>query len=303
MVHQTVLLNEAIESLNLKPGSIFFDGTLGGGGHSAKVCQDFGHQVKIIATDRDSAAIARTSARIKDIKCDFNPVLSDYRQIKKILTERGITEIDAMLLDLGLSSNQLEESGRGFTFQKDEPLLMTFAEEKDQPAVTAMEVVNDWQEETLADIIYGFADERYAKRIAREIVAERQNKKIKTTGELVEIIRRAVPAVYRHGKTHFATKTFQAIRVAVNDELGALHQGLQDGFESLKIGGRLSVISFHSSEDRLVKNYFRELKDAGMGKNIFKKPLTPTPEELSVNPRARSAKLRTIEKVSTVKTN
>lgn len=297
MIHKTVLLKEAIDGLNLKKGMVFFDGTLGGGGHSEEVCKRFGQEIKIIATDRDVAAAARTGARIKDLKCDFNPVISNYRDIKNVLAEKNLSRIDAMLLDLGLSSNQLEESNRGFSFQKDEPLLMTFSENGENNSVTAEIIINEWSEETIADIIYGFADERYAKRIARVIVEERKNRKIKTTTDLVNIIAQAVPAAYRHGKKHFATKTFQALRIAVNDELGSLKQGLEDGFELLNDKGRLAVISFHSLEDRFVKNFYKDKQKEGTGKIITKKPLTPSEEELRENPRSRSAKLRIIEKI------
>ena len=297
MIHKTVLLKEAIDGLNLTPGSVVFDGTLGNGGHTLKICQDFGRQVKVIATDRDAQAIERSNARINGLDCDFNPVLADYRNIKSVIAEKAVEEVDGILLDLGLSSNQLEESNRGFTFRKDEPLLMTFTETQNAEETTAQDIVNFWGEEILADVIYGFADERYAKRIARAIVEERKNKPIKTTGDLVKVIERAVPASYRHGKTHFATKTFQALRIAVNDELGALDQGLKDGFECLRVGGRMSIISFHSDEDRRVKNFYREKNQEETGKIITKKPITPSPEELQENPRARSAKLRIIEKI------
>ena len=297
MGHVTVLLSESIENLNLYPGAIFFDGTLGAAGHTEKVCRSFDGKVKVIATDRDRAALDRAEKRLKSINCDFTPVLSDFRQIKKVLMGLNISEIDGVLLDLGLSSNQLDSSGRGFTFRQNEPLLMTFTDNSDHPSLTTEEVVNDWSEDTLADIIYGFSDERYGKRIARAIVMAREHKTIKTTDDLLFIIKSAVPVAYQRGKTHYATKTFQAIRMAVNDELGALRQGLEDGFEALKIGGRIAVISFHSVEDRLVKNYFRDLKTAGMAVLINKKPIIPTRQEIINNPRSRSAKLRIIEKV------
>ncbi len=298
MIHKTVLLNETVDGLHLAPGAIVLDGTLGNGGHTLKICQDFGRQVKVIATDRDAEAIARSKARLSGLDCDFTPVLSDYRNVKNVLAENDIEELDGILLDLGLSSNQLEESNRGFSFQKDEPLLMTFADVKDNPTVTAQDIVNTWGEETLADIIYGFADERYARRIASNIVEARKIKPIKTTGDLLDIIRASVPASYRHGKTNCATKTFQALRIAVNDELGALDQGLKDGFDSLKIGGRMSIISFHSDEDRRVKNFYKDRHIDGTGKILTKKPITASPEELKDNPRARSAKLRIIEKIA-----
>lgn len=300
MIHKTVLLNETIDGLNLAPGAVVFDGTLGNGGHTLKICQDFGRQVKVIATDRDEQAIVRSKDRISGLDCDFNPVLADYRNIKSVIAEKGIEELDAILLDLGLSSNQLEESNRGFTFQKDEPLLMTFSEVHDDSQTTAQDIVNCWNEEIIADILYGFADERYAKRIARVIVESRKVKPIITTGDLVKIIGSAVPAAYRHGKKHFATKTFQALRIAVNDELGALEQGLRDGFDCLKVGGRMSIISFHSDEDRKVKNFFKDMQINGEGKIITKKPITPSNQEIQDNPRSRSAKLRIIEKIKNI---
>lgn len=297
MIHETVLLKETVDGLNLKKGDVVFDGTLGGGGHSAYIAETFGTDVRIIATDRDSEAIARADARLKALKANYTLVLSDYRNISKVLDDQGVEKVSGIILDLGLSSNQLDESGRGFTFKNDEPLYMTFAAPSDNPVVTAKSMVNGWKEETLADIIYGYADERYAKRIAKRIVEAREEKEINTTNDLVEIIREAVPAVYRKGKIHFATKTFQAIRMAVNDELGALQEGLKDGFERLVSGGRMSVISFHSGEDRIVKNFFRDLVKEEKAKLVNKKLITASDEELAKNPRARSAKLRIIEKI------
>jgi len=258
MIHETVLLKETVDGLNLKKGDIVFDGTLGGGGHSAYVAEKFGQDVKIVAVDRDREALNRAEARLKTAGANYSLVLSDYRKIAEVLDSQKVEKVQGIILDLGLSSNQLDESGRGFSFKNDEPLFMTFAEPKDKPLVTAQTILNGWGEETLADIIYGYADERYARRIAKKIVEAREEKEIKTTNDLVEIISEAVPAVYRRGKIHFATKTFQAIRMAVNDELGALREGLEKGFEKLSSGGRMSVISFHSGEDRIVKNYFRD---------------------------------------------
>ena len=296
MTHETVLLHETVNSLNLKPKAIVFDGTLGGGGHSAEIALQFGPQVKIIATDRDREAIERAKIRLDKMAADFTPVLSDFREIDKVLADLKIKQIDGVIFDLGLSSNQIDDSDRGFTFKKDEPLLMTMASPKDRPLVTAHTVVNNWSEETLADIIYAYGDERYARRIAKAIVTARENHIIKTTGELVEIISSAVPGFYRMGKIHFATKTFQAIRIAVNDELGALQVGLEKAFNLLKTGGRMAVISFHSGEDRIVKNFFRDQAKNNKAVLVNKKPIIPTDEEISKNPRSRSAKLRVIEK-------
>jgi 16S rRNA (cytosine1402-N4)-methyltransferase len=297
MVHETVLLKETVDGLNLKKGDVVFDGTLGGGGHSAYVAEKFGASVKIIAVDRDSEALKRATARLNKLKANYSLTLSDYRNIDTVLASQKIEEVQGIILDLGLSSNQLDESGRGFTFKNDEPLFMTFATPADKPMVTAQIVLNEWGEETLADIIYGYGDERYAKRIAKKIIEAREIKEIKTTSELVEIIREAVPAVYRRGKIHFATKTFQAIRVAVNDELGALKEGLNRGFDKLSKGGRMSVISFHSGEDRIVKNFFRDQAKEKKLILINKKLITASEAEIVKNPRSRSAKLRIIEKI------
>lgn len=297
MIHETVLLNETIDGLNLKKGDTVFDGTLGGGGHSVHIAEEFGSDIKIIAVDRDTEALKRAEARLKGVGSNYSLHLSDYRNIDEVLAGEKVEEVQGIILDLGLSSNQLDESGRGFSFQTEEPLFMTLALPGENPAVTAMTVINMWSEQTLADIIYGYGDERYAKRIAKKIVEARQLEDIKTTTQLVEIIRQAVPAVYRKGKIHFATRTFQAIRMAVNDELGALSEGLEKGFGYLKQGGRMSVISFHSGEDRIVKNYFRDQVKDKKAILINKKPITANPEELAKNPRARSAKLRIIEKI------
>jgi 16S rRNA (cytosine1402-N4)-methyltransferase len=296
MVHETVLLKETVDGLNLKKGDVVFDGTLGGGGHCAYVAEKFGKEVRIVAVDRDSEALKRADERLKTLQASYSLKLSDYRKIDEVLDGLGVREVQGIILDLGLSSNQLDESGRGFSFKNNEPLFMTFTTPSENPLVTAMSIVNGWGEATLADIIYGYADERYAKRIAKKIVEERRVKEIKTTNELVEIVRQAVPAVYKKGKIHFATKTFQAIRMAVNDELGALQEGLQKGFERLSKGGRMSIISFHSGEDRIVKNFFRDMSKDKKGILINKKIITATEEELRKNPRSRSAKLRIIEK-------
>ncbi len=295
MIHKTVLLNESIDNLNLKPGAIFFDGTLGGAGHSLKVCSDFGGKVRIIATDRDNLAIRNAKEKLSNDGCNTDLILDDYRNIDKVLTNLNVEKIDGILLDLGLSSDQLDASGRGFTFKNNEPLLMTFSE--DDQKVNAKIIVNNWSEETIADILYGYSDERYSRKIAKAIVENRKIKAIETTFDLVKVIENSVPAGYRRGKTHFATKTFQALRIAVNDEITALKEGMKKGWEFLKKEGRMAIISFHSVEDREVKQYFKEKSKIGEGRLINKKPIIPTDEEIKQNPRARSAKLRVIEKI------
>ncbi|MEI6057585.1 MAG: 16S rRNA (cytosine(1402)-N(4))-methyltransferase RsmH, partial [bacterium] len=228
--------------------------------------------------------------------------------LTKVLDGLGIQHANRIMIDLGLSSDQFETSGRGFSFQKNEPLLMTFksprveslATEKTNSGdyvLTARDIVNTWEEENIADIIFGYGDERYSRRIARVIVESRAERPIETTFDLVDIIKRATPTKYHHGKIHPATKTFQALRITVNDEIGALKDGLVKGFERLAVGGRMAIISFHSIEDRLVKNYYREQVAAGRGTILTKKPLTACAQEVSENPRSRSAKLRIIEKI------
>jgi len=295
MIHKTVLLNESIDSLNLKPGATYFDGTLGGAGHSLKVCSDFDNKVRIIATDRDMLAIRNAKEKFSKSNCKVDFILSDYRNLDKVLTDLNVNFVDGILLDLGLSSDQLDISGRGFTFKKDEPILMTFSE--GEQTINAKKILNDWGEETIANILYGYSDERYSRRIAKAIIQARLKKEIETTSELVEIIKQAVPVGYQKGKTHFATKTFQALRIAVNDEITALKEGMNKGWQFLKVGGRIAIISFHSVEDREVKNFFRDKVKMGEGKLINKKPITSSDEELKENPRARSAKLRVIQKI------
>jgi 16S rRNA (cytosine1402-N4)-methyltransferase len=295
MIHKTVLLNESIEKLNLKPGAIYFDGTLGGAGHSSKVCSDFGGTVRIIATDKDILAIKNAKEKLAKLGCSADLILSDYRHLDTVLTNLDVDKVDGILFDLGLSSDQLDVSGRGFTFRNDEPLLMTFSEEEQK--VDAKVILNNWGEETIADILYGYSDERYSRRIAKAIVSARKIKPIETTFQLVEIIRNAVPFAYQKGKTHFATKTFQALRIAVNDEITALKEGMEKGWEFLKKGGRMAIISFHSVEDREVKIFFKDKVKNGEGKLLNKKPITPSDEEIKENPRSRSAKLRVIEKI------
>lgn len=299
-VHRTVLLNETIDGLNLsaivRSDMTVLDGTFGGGGHSAEICRRF-PGIKIIAIDQDRSAFKKAESKFKNLNCKLSLHNVNFKDLAEVLEEEGVKEVDGIIFDLGLSSDQLENSGRGFSFMKDEPLLMTMKENPSPEDTTAIDVVNNWEEKNLADIIYGYGEEKYSRRIAKEIVLARKQKEIKTTYELVEIIKRAVPVGYQKGRLHFATKTFQAIRIAVNDELGVLKEGLENGFSVLKKGGRMSVISFHSLEDRIVKNFCREKAKEEKGKLINKKPILATQEEIKENPRSRSAKLRIIEKI------
>jgi 16S rRNA (cytosine1402-N4)-methyltransferase len=212
------------------------------------------------------------------------------------LDQAGVAGVDGIIFDLGLSSNQIEESGRGFSFKTDEPLLMTMKKDPQSSDITAYEIVNSWSEESLADIIYGYGEDRFARRIAKAIVMAREIQSIETAGQLSDIIASVVPK-FGFKKINPATKTFQAIRIAVNDELGAIKEALPKAFSRLNTGGRISIISFHSLEDRIVKRFFKEKSEAGEGRLINKKPITPSPQEIAENPRSRSAKLRIIEKI------
>lgn len=294
MSHTTVLLHETIDGLGIQPGDIVFDGTLGGGGHTAEVCKRHGTSVTMIATDRDADAIARSRDRLLAMGCEPKLVQASFRTIDEVLGTRGA---DRIMLDLGISSDQLDDSGRGFTFRKSEPLEMTMHKAPGEDDLTAYQIVNEWGEESIADIIYGYGEERYSRRIAKAIIEARHAGPIKTTDQLAEIISRSVPAAYRRGRIHPATKTFQALRIAVNDELGSLTDALAKGFAALHSGGRIAVISFHSLEDRIVKRFFREKVQEGVATLITKKPIVPTDEEIKANSRSRSAKLRILQKI------
>ncbi len=296
-MHKSVLLKEAIDGLDIKEGGIFLDATVGGGGHSEYVCSKFKSKVKIIGIDADLASVKKSEERLKSLDCDHDILLGNFSDIDLLINTIGVSRVDNILADLGLNTYQLEKSGRGFTFKKDEPLVMTFNEEIEPEDLTAQTIVNDWSEESLSDIIYGYGEERYAKRIAKKIVEERKLKKIMTTFDLVEVISRAVPKEYRYRKIHFATKTFQALRIAVNDELRRLETFLNKSFEILKQNGRMAIITFHSLEDRIVKRFFRKLKDEESAILINKKPVVPSSEEVRNNPKSRSAKLRIIQKI------
>ncbi len=297
MTHKTVLLHQAIEGLTIQPGDIFVDGTVGGGGHIEEAVRRCGNSIKIIGIDLDAAALSRAKARIASQEANITFMEGSFRNMDTILDSLGIGQVNKILLDIGLSSNQFEESGRGFSFQRDEPLLMTFKENPGESDLTAREIVNTWDEENIKTILQGYGEEQFAWKIAKAIVERRQVKPIETTFDLVEIVKSATPGFYQHRKIHPATKTFQALRIAVNDELQSLKEGISKGFERLSPQGRLAVISFHSLEDRTVKQFFVEKESIGAGKRITKKPITPTDTEIEENPRSRSAKLRIIEKI------
>lgn len=293
MTHESVLSQEIITGLDIRDDDTVVDATLGNGGHSYSIAR-LGKKVHIIGIDLDPDAIERSKERLKQFS-NITYVEDSFRNLDSILTHLRLSSINKALFDLGLSSNQLEESGRGFSFQKNEPLLMTFG--KNHKGFTAEQIVNEWDEENIRHIIRGYGEERFAGRIAKAIVRVREVSPIKTTSKLVEVISSAIPMKNRHGKIHPATKTFQALRITVNDELRSLEDGLTSAFNHLAPTGRIVAISFHSLEDRIVKQMFRAWSDTKLGILLTKKPITPRDEEIIRNPRSRSAKMRIIEKI------
>jgi 16S rRNA (cytosine1402-N4)-methyltransferase len=293
MKHIPVLLKETIEGMNISDGDVILDGTLGAGGHSEAICEQGKKDITLIGIDADGAAIERSKKRLEkytDVKFHF--IKNNSVNLDTVLEDLGISKVDKYIFDLGLSSYQLDEDERGFTFHGNQPLTMTFNDDPGEGEVTAYDVVNHFEEESLSDIIFGFGGERYARKIAKAIVKERMVNPIKTTEELVTVIKRVTPM---GGKIHPATKTFQAIRIAVNREIENLPIILEKSYQRLSTNGRISVITFHSLEDRIVKTFFRDKEDEGKGKRITKKPIPPTDEEVKNNPRSRSAKLRIFE--------
>ncbi len=293
MQHKTVLLKEAVDALELRTDSVVFDGTFGSGGHAREISSRLGATGRYIGVDADATAFETTN--LKDVKPQIHLVNDNFKNITEILRSLHITEVDAILADLGWRIEQFTGSGKGFSFQYDEPLLMTYGNPKDY-VFTAADIVNEWEEVSIADVIFGYGEERYARRIAKAIVAKRALAPITTTFALRDCVASAVPQFKGRRTINPATKTFQALRIAVNDELGILSGFLTAAFEALKPGGNMAIITFHSLEDRIVKHHFRNLEDADLGERMTKRPVVPSPEELVENPRARSAKLRVIKK-------
>lgn len=270
-----------------------FEGTVGLGGHSRALCEMIGKSGFFIGTDADQESLAIAEERLKDLPCKKLFACDNFRNIDAVLAKAGVEKVDAILLDIGLSNRQLDVVPRGFSFMRDEPLLMTFRSEGD--GLTAREIVNEWAEESIADIIYGYGEERFARRIAKGIVEARKDKPIETSGQLAEIVKKCVPK-FGFSKINPATKTFQALRIAVNDELGALREGIAKGFEHLAPEGRMAIISFHSLEDRIVKEFFRQKANEGVATLVTKKPIVPSDSEVKENPKSRSSKLRILIK-------
>jgi len=291
-VHTPVLLQQVIDSLAVRPTDTVVDGTAGGGGHGATLLAALGPTGRYIAIDADRAALTRVSVLVGDDP-RVSLVYGNFRNIDGHLASVCADAFDKLLLDLGFSSDQLETAGRGFSFTKDEPLVMTLSDSPEEGATTAWHVVNDWSEQSLADVLYGFGGERAARKIAHAIALRREMHPIETTKELADIV---ATVVRTKGRIHPATRTFQAIRIAVNDELGALTDVLAKALPLLRNNGRIAIITFHSLEDRIVKHTFRTWQEEGRGVVLTKRPITPTDEECRANPRSRSAKLRVFEK-------
>lgn len=309
--HVTVLLNEAVAGLNVQPTGTYVDATLGGGGHTSKIVNQLtsGH---LFSFDQDDTAIQYNKEHLSTAISagKLTLVENNFRNLKTVLAKQKIKQIDGIVYDLGVSSPQFDDGQRGFSYQHDAPLDMRMNQSQD---LSAMKVVNQWPYERLVKILYRYGEEHFAKQIARKIEQRRQHQPIRTTFELVDVIKEAIPAAARRHGGHPAKKSFQAIRIAVNDELGALEESLEQAFELLNVGGRISVITFQSLEDRLVKTMFREKTsisaDLPQGlpvipaemqphfKLINKKPILPSAHELANNHRAHSAKLRIIEKI------
>ncbi len=297
-MHTSVLLQETIDNLDLKKGDSVLDGTINNAGHSLLIAERIGERGVLIGLDEDRTALVRAKENLASLKHPprIELVEENFRNLDTVLDSLKIPSIDKIIFDIGLSSDQLEVSGRGFSFKRDEPLLMTMSAIPRLGQRTALEIVNSWSEEELADAIFTYGEERFSRRIAKGIVEARSRDLITTTGTLEKIIKDSVPAWYARGKIHPATKTFQGIRICVNDELNALAEGLKKGVEKLSSGGRIAVITFHSLEDRIVKNFFRDMVKTGSFIAITKKPIVPKREEVLANPRSRSAKLRVLLK-------
>lgn len=296
-VHRSVLMQEVLDGLDLSPSDVVVDATVNGGGHADMITNQLSDTGVFVGIDLDSSALEISAARLKDKPCQVELVNDSFKNLDSILHNLELDACDKVLFDLGWSSNQFEKAERGFSFQQEGPLLMTLSDNPDTQAFTAYDIVNTWEPEHIIDILEGYGEERYAWKITQGIVAARELKPIVSTTELVEVINQAVPGKYKAGKIHPATKTFQALRIAVNNEMEVLKEGLKKAFELLNPGGRILVISFHSIEDRIVKNYFRQLAREQLAQLVTKKPLVAQPEELSENRRSRSAKLRIIKKI------
>ena len=293
-MHQPVMLDEAVSSLNLKIGDIVLDATVGGGGHAARILKKILPGGRLIGIDADKSALEIAEDNLKDFKGSFTFINDNFKNLDMALSGHGVKHLDAALFDIGISSYQLEDPAKGFGIRQNGRLDMRMDA---RLAVTAYDIVNRYKVKELSEIIGRFGEERFHDRIARYIVEARSKRPIETTYDLACLIHKAVGFRYCKSRIDPATRTFQAIRIAVNDELGALEEGLKKAISWLGIGARIGVISFHSLEDRIVKNLFKGYSVLGVLKVITKKPLTPAREEVRRNPRSGSAKFRVAERV------
>ncbi len=306
--HKSVLLDECMEGLRIKPDGIYVDGTLGGGGHSLEICKRLGSKGRLIGIDQDGAAIEAAGERLREFKDKVTIIRSNYCGMKQELAKLGVTSVDGVLLDLGVSSYQLDTADRGVTYREDAPLDMRMDQRQ---STTAKDIVNGYSEAELYRILRDYGEERFARNIARHIVNAREVKTLETTGELIHVIKAAIPAKARAVGGHPAKRTFQAIRIELNRELEVLNDSLDTMIDLLNDGGRLCVITFHSLEDRIVKHIFRTNENPCIcpkefpvcvcgrkpkGTVITKKPILPSAPELEENPRSKSAKLRIFER-------
>lgn len=306
--HVSVLLNECIKNLNIKPDGIYVDGTMGGAGHSLEIVKKLSEKGMLIGIDRDEEALAVAKERLKEFN-NVKYVHDNHDNIDEIIKNLNIKGVDGILLDLGVSSYQIDEKTRGFTYMDDGPLDMRM--DKSQK-LTAEYIVNNYKEQDLARIIFEYGEEKFSRKIARNICEYRKNKKIETTGELVKIIEKSIPGKFREKNSHPAKRTFQAIRIEVNNEIEPLYNTIKNSITALNSKGRLCVITFHSLEDRMVKKAYVDAEgkctcpkdlpycvcgSVSLGKIITKKPILPTEKEMQENSRSRSAKLRVFEKI------
>ena len=306
--HTSVLLQETVDGLKVKPDGIYVDGTLGGGGHSYEICKRLGAKGSIVGIDQDAAAIEAAGNRLKDFGEKVTIVRSNYCDMKSRLQELGIYKVDGIVLDLGVSSYQLDTAERGFSYREDAPLDMRM--DTRQP-MTARDIVNDYSQKELCRVIRDYGEDKFAANIAKHIVMARSKAPIETTGQLTEVIRAAIPMKYQKKSGHPAKRTFQAIRIELNRELEVLRDSLDDMIDLLNPGGRLCIITFHSLEDRIVKSAFRKNENpctcppdfpvcvcgkVSKGSIVTRKPILPSEEELEYNSRSKSAKLRIFER-------
>lgn len=292
--HIPVLLKEVMAYLNVRPGQTVVDGTLGFGGHAKEILKALGQHGRLIGIDQDEEALGYAKENLKEFAAQCIFVRENFASLTKVLKKHGIDNVDGILLDIGISSLHIDKAERGFSFRSDAPLDMRMNKEAD---VSAYDVVNTYSEEKLADLLRNFGEERHARKIAQRIVQERRKQTIETTRQLSEIVLKAAGQQGRLQSLHPATRTFQAIRIAVNDELGVLQQVLEQSLEVLNSKGRMIVVCFHSLEDRIVKTFFQDCQKRRSVNILTKKPISPTEDEVKLNPRSRSARLRAVERI------